>query len=258
MRSSILGGFLVLGLMVGIFQVINYFDLYSRAIIFEAGSAMNSSGDSLKTFFELATEIGTDKVTTHSYQHAYELYLPSLRHKPVKMLEIGLGCGMPYGPGKSLDLWDRYLTHPNSSIFFIEYDEVCAKEWENKIKRGERIKIASGDQANVTMLNDFIRNYGSEFDFIIDDGGHTMVQQITSFQNLFLSLKNGGLYFLEDLQTSYWENYGGGYLRNDTTIEYIKSMIDGFYGLGSATDITGHLQSIHCFHEICVFTKKLS
>ncbi len=83
-----------------------------------------------------------------------------------------------------------------------------------------------------------------------------MVQQITSFQNLFPSLKSGGLYFLEDMQTSYMAGYGGGYLRSDTTIEYMKTMIDGFYGSGPAIDITGYLQSIHCFHEICVFTKK--
>ena len=216
---------------------------------------VNASNDCSKTFFELATEIGTDKVTDHSYQHAYEFYLPSLRHKPVKMLEIGLGCNMRYGPGKSLDLWDRYYTHPNSSIFFIEYDEECAKKWN---QAHARVVVDAGDQANVPFLNGFLQHHGCDFDVIIDDGGHTMVQQITSFQNLFLSLKSGGLYFLEDLQTSYMHGYGGGYLRGGTTIEYIKAMIDGFYGhgVGPAIDIVGYIQSINCFTEICVFTKK--
>lgn len=47
-----------------------------------------------KTFYEIAKEKGTDKVTDHSYQHMYEKYLPALRNKRIKMLEIGLGCDM--------------------------------------------------------------------------------------------------------------------------------------------------------------------
>jgi hypothetical protein len=37
-------------------------------------------------------------VTDHSYHNLYEKYLPAYRDKKVKMLEIGLGCGMSYGP----------------------------------------------------------------------------------------------------------------------------------------------------------------
>lgn len=47
-----------------------------------------------KTFYEVAKEQGTDKVSNHSYHEMYEKYLPALRHKPIKMLEIGLGCDM--------------------------------------------------------------------------------------------------------------------------------------------------------------------
>jgi hypothetical protein len=216
-------------------------------------SSVKEEEDCSKNFFELASEIGTDKVTSHAYQHAYELYLPALRHTSVKMMEIGLGCDMAYGPGKSLDLWDRYFTHLNTSIFFIEYHHDCAKKWEHPRKR---VTVDTGDQANVTFLNEFLNNHGFEYDIIIDDGGHTMVQQITSFQNLFPSLRSGGLYFLEDLQTSYWDGYGGGYLKPSTAIEYIKGLIDAFYGFGPATDIIGHIQNINCFHEVCVFTKK--
>ncbi len=40
-------------------------------------------------------------------------------------------------------------------------------------------------------------------DILIDDGGHEMHQQITSFNYLFPHMRVGGLYFLEDLETSY-------------------------------------------------------
>lgn len=51
-------------------------------------------GDNLPSFFEIAQTHGTDKVTTHHYEQMYETYLPALRHKRIKMLEIGLGCDM--------------------------------------------------------------------------------------------------------------------------------------------------------------------
>jgi hypothetical protein len=38
---------------------------------------------------------------------------------------------------------------------------------------------------------------------VIEDGGHTMRQQITSFEVLFPFLNPGGIYFLEDLLTSW-------------------------------------------------------
>lgn len=49
-----------------------------------------------KTFYEIALEKGTDKVMKgdHSYHEMYEKYLPALRYKKIKMLEIGLGCNM--------------------------------------------------------------------------------------------------------------------------------------------------------------------
>ena len=46
------------------------------------------------SFFEIAQGHGTDKVTSHHYEQMYERYFPALRHKKIKMLEIGLGCDM--------------------------------------------------------------------------------------------------------------------------------------------------------------------
>jgi hypothetical protein len=214
---------------------------------------VDAKSDNLKSFLELALDAGTDKVTTHQYNFAYEHYLPDLRHAPVRFVEIGLGCDMGYGPGKSLDLWDRYFTHKDSKIFFMEYDSVCAEKLN--LSR-PRVTVDAGDQADVTVLHSFIEKHGGNFDVIVDDGGHTMVQQITSLIHLFPALSSGGLYFLEDLQTSYMEMYGGSYLNEKSTIEYIKKMIDGFYGQGEATEIINQIRSINCFHEICVFLKK--
>jgi len=47
-------------------------------------------------------------------------------NKHVKLLEIGLGCNMNYGPGASYELWRSYFNE-NVDIYFIEYNCNCAK-----------------------------------------------------------------------------------------------------------------------------------
>ena len=53
-----------------------------------------------------------------------------------------------------------------------------------------------------------------------------MVQQITTFEELYSWVKETGVYLVEDLHTSYWQEYGGGYQQQGTFIEYAKGFID--------------------------------
>jgi hypothetical protein len=53
-----------------------------------------------------------------------------------------------------------------------------------------------------------------------------MRQQILTFEYLFLKLKEGGIYLVEDTHTSYWYNYGGGLKKKSSFIEYSKKIID--------------------------------
>ena len=49
----------------------------------------------------------------------------------------------------------------------------------------------------------FIVNPVKPFDLMVEDGGHTMRQQQTSVAQLIRFLRPGGLFFLEDLLTSF-------------------------------------------------------
>ena len=51
------------------------------------------------------------------------------------------------------------------------------------------------------ILDNFLLEYGNDFDIIIDDGGHTMKQQQISLGILFFAVKSGGYYVIEDLHT---------------------------------------------------------
>ena len=77
---------------------------------------------------------------------------------------------------------------------------------------------------------------GGHFDVIIDDGGHHYEQQSLSYEVLFdRALTPGGVYFIEDIETSYWQpgvplyNHPitrGGYAEPDTLINRFKLVID--------------------------------
>ena len=83
-----------------------------------------------------------------------------------------------------------------------------------------------GSQEDVAFLKT-IKNKRGYFDVIIDDGGHTMSQQITSITHLLPKMRSGGLYVIEDLETSYMPTYkGSGAFGNISTIEFIKKLID--------------------------------
>ena len=209
------------------------------------------------SFYDLAMKYGTDKVTTHNYHHMYHKHIAPLRYKPIKMLEIGLGCDMNYGPGASYYTWLDFI--PNVDLYYIEYDAACAEKWAHKTTGAT---IFSGDQADIPFLEDFLKKTGGGFDIIIDDGGHTMHQQITSLETLFASVKPGGIYFIEDLQTSYMHQYGGGPDSDQTTLNYIKEMHDDLNVAspsGPANfvhEVSRNVQSIECMEEICAFFKK--
>ncbi|TVY82670.1 8-demethyl-8-alpha-L-rhamnosyl tetracenomycin-C 2'-O-methyltransferase [Lachnellula suecica] len=206
------------------------------------------------TFFEIAESYGTDKVTTHHYEQMYEKRLAPFRDRRVKMLEIGLGCGMSYGPGASYYTWLDYFT--NLDLYYIEYNAECAKMWANKT---EHATIFSGDQASVPFLQEFVAEAGSDWDIIVDDGGHSMDQQRTSLSVLWPHVKPGGIYFIEDLATSYIPSLGGDYNSDNTMMGDLKGMLDDINAVENVPDrspISKDLVSFEFTQECVALTKR--
>ena len=100
-------------------------------------------------------------------------------------------------------------------------------------------------------------------DVLIDDGGHTMQQQINTFEELFHHIDKNGVYLCEDLHTSYWDSHDGGYKRHGTFIEYSKQFIDyinAWYSMSSrlsVTDFTKSVDSLHYYDSILVIEKRV-
>ncbi len=70
-----------------------------------------------------------------------------------------------------------------------------------------RIKTFRGSQADPEFLRWAIDQIGTP-DIIIDDGSHMNKHILVSFENLFPAVADNGIYVIEDLQTSYWHNFG--------------------------------------------------
>lgn len=167
---------------------------------------------------EIGLKNGTDKASeVHDYLNKYEKYLPYKRDDRLKILEIGILNG------ESLRTWKEYFY--NSTIIGIDINPDCKKYEE------DRIIVEIGDQTDKYFLDGLMKKHGP-FDFILDDGSHINNHVLTSFEELFKSVKDGGQYIVEDVITSYLDDYGGGYMKLGTTIEYFKNIIDevNFYG----------------------------
>lgn len=186
----------------------------------------------------------------HKWHHYFDIYhnhFSRFRGRPVTILEIGVF------QGGSLQMWKNYFG-PDAKIYGLDIDPRCKELAE------DQIEIFIGDQAD----RDFLRTLKSEIgpiDILIDDGGHTMVQQITAFEELFPAVSNMGIYLVEDLHTSYWEEYGGGYKRQGTFIEYAKELVDYMNAWHSRDpqlmlgDFTRSVTGIHFYDSILVVEK---
>ncbi len=120
--------------------------------------------------------------------HYFDLYdsiLTPFRYKPIKLLEIGVF------EGQSMEMWKDYF--PFAEITGLDIDPYCLRYTE------ERVKIVIGDQLDETILKTL-----GDFDIIIDDGGHTPIQIVKSFEILYDDfLNDGGWYFIEDINSAY-------------------------------------------------------
>lgn len=173
----------------------------------------------MSTLDRIAKSHGTDKSSEiHNYCVKYEKYLPFNRYDEINILEIGVL------DGKSLLTWKEYFYR--SHILGIDINSDCKKYEES------RITVEIGSQDDPIFLSQISLKYGP-FDMILDDGSHMNNHQIYSFQQLWSHVKSGGVYLIEDVGCSYWSDYGGGYLSQNSTMEYFKSLSDdvNFRGL---------------------------
>lgn len=177
-----------------------------------------------------------NKRLIHKWIHYFEVYdrhFSRFRNKEIVVFEIGVFHG------GSLQMWKNYFG-PKAKIYGLDVNPRC-KELEE-----DGIEIFIGSQSDRAFLRELKRKI-PPIDILIDDGGHTMRQQIVSYEELFDHVKSDGVYLCEDLHTSYRLTYGGGHKRHGTFIEYSKNFIDflnAFHSEQSSLKVNNFTRSV--------------
>jgi hypothetical protein len=201
----------------------------------------------LLTYFE-----NNKKRMIFKWMHYFEIYdrfFSKYRGTDVHFLEIGVSHG------GSAQMWKDYFG-AKAKIFGVDVNPLC-KQFEE-----DQITIFIGDQGDRKFLSSLKREM-PRLDIIIDDGGHTMEQQINTFEVLYPHVSPDGLYVCEDMHSSYWKRYGGGLRKKNTFIEYSKNFIDALHAWhfedadkDDISDFTKSAFGLHFYDSVLVIEKR--
>ena len=187
----------------------------------------------------------------HKWRHYFEIYdrhLARFRGTDVQVVEFGVA------QGGSMQMWKQYFG-PRCRIHGVDKNPACRQVEE------DRVEIHIGDQEDRRFLRQLAAKI-PRIDVLIDDGGHRMRQQIHTFEELFPKVDANGVYLIEDLHTSYWANFGGGYRRRGSYIEYAKGFIDRLHAWHSHSkalqvdEFTRSVHGLHFYDSVLVIEKR--
>jgi hypothetical protein len=121
---------------------------------------------------------------TH-YFDIYQRHLGKFVGRDAHIVEVGIYSG------GSLPMWRNYFG-PKSQITGIDIEQAC------RCYEQEGIRVSIGDQADRGFWKSF-RESSTPFDVMIDDGGHSPLQQRITLEETLPYLKPGGVYMCEDV-----------------------------------------------------------
>jgi cephalosporin hydroxylase len=148
------------------------------------------------------------------YFDIYERHFAKYRNRKPVVVEVGI-CR-----GGSAEMWKKYFG-TDATIVGIDVDPVSFEERH----RTEGCIQVVGNQGDPAFWQEFLKTY-PQIDVFLDDGGHHMSQQITTLQQVWPHIVNGGVYMCEDTHTAYWPEYGGGLNNPRSFLEYVKQITD--------------------------------
>ena len=175
----------------------------------ESGSIAESGATNpLSAFFE-ARSTGRGIVKWRHYFEIYDRHLAKFVGASPRLLEIGIYAG------GSLDMWREYLG-PNAELYGVDIDPYCM--------RFEEAKVFIGDQADRAFWQRF-RAETPLLDIVIDDGGHTVEQQLVTLEEVLPRLRPGGVYICEDIHGD-----------DNAFLGYVHGLARGLFGYDLTLD----------------------
>jgi len=148
-----------------------------------------------KRLEELVDNSRTDKNTIHSYLPLYQKLLRKKRKTAKNVLEVGISRG------GSIKLWHDFFT--NAKIYGL--DTINSYEVWNAIKNKDRIILHTyTDAYNIEIFTSNFLNKNIKFDFMLDDGPHTLESMIQFIKLYSQLMTDDGILIIEDVQSWDW------------------------------------------------------
>lgn len=146
---------------------------------------------------ELINNNATDKNTVHSYLQLYEGLLERKKNTAKNVLEIGVSYG------GSIKLWHDYFS--NATIHGIDISNDMEYIIEKTIINNDKIKLfMSTDGYNDDFVITNFLNKNIQFDFMLDDGPHTLESMIQFIKLYSQLMTDDGILIIEDIQSWDW------------------------------------------------------
>ena len=202
----------------------------------------NGATNRLSAFFE-ARNVGRGIVKWRHYFEIYDRHLAKFVGESPRLLEIGIYAG------GSLDMWRDYLG-PSAELYGVDIDPYCM--------RFEEATVFIGDQADRAFWERF-RAETPLLDIIIDDGGHTVEQQLVTLEELLPRLRPGGVYICEDIHGD-----------DNAFLGYVYGLARGLFGYdlildegnpervlsSPATPFQSAIHSVHVYPYVVVIERR--
>ena len=142
----------------------------------------------------------TDKNTGHSYLDLYQELLNKKQNTATNVLEIGIGPSWPNNGG-SIIMWLDYFK--NANVYAL--DIISESFVHDDIKNNERTKLfVSTNAYDESFFKETFLDPGLKFDFMLDDGPHTLESMKTFVQLYSQVMKEDGILAIEDVQSMDW------------------------------------------------------
>jgi len=174
-----------------------------------------------------------------TYFAAYDALLGQYRNKPITFVEIGVLNG------GSLFMWRKFFGD-SARIIGIDLNP-AAKKWE-----AHGFEIFIGSQEDPTFWNGFCEVV-DEIDVVLDDGGHTYLQQIITTETLLDRIKDKGMLIVEDTHTSYMSGFGDPKIRFMNYIIQVIHRINSRFSGFTPAQADRRVWSVEIFESIAAF-----
>jgi hypothetical protein len=202
---------------------------------------------------DIGLKYKTDKSSAHhDFLGLYEARLERFSNQPITLFELGVNTG------GSLQMWAEFF--PAATIVGADVADLSHMDF------GPQIRFRQGDPSDSLFLHRLIEEFGRP-DVIIDDATHRWDHQIGTLQFLYPILAPGGVYVVEDIDTSFgsYERRFAGY-SDISTFDYlcrVARVVSAAGALGNevpadlfAATASASIRSIEFARRTCLICKR--